>query len=188
MWAAWYFSGKIAQATLCPDVPNQLDQIISPTKENNTEEIGEWISKNIGDGLKWKIPLGPALVSISYDDLENQERMNNFRHILSTALQFEQENITYRRLSVHISKWPLIIDTNKNILAQGIFVAANPVPGANTDEQLKSFYPILATLAYNFKIQNKEAELEKIKKVLEMFPNKCNPEIAQLMRQVMESS
>jgi hypothetical protein len=189
MWAAWYFSGKIAQAILCPDDPNQTtDQILSPTKENNAEEVNEWISNNVGDGLKWKIPLGPALVSISYDDLENQERMNEFRRILSFALQLEQDNITYRRLFVHISKWPVVIDTNKNIMAQGIFVAANPVPGANTDDQLKSLYPILVTLAYNFKMQNKKAELAKIRKVLEMFPNKCSPEIDAITRQVMESA
>lgn len=187
MWAAWYFSGNIAQVTLCPDVPcNKEDQVMSPTKENNAEEVSEWVSINIGDGKKWTVPLGPALVSISFDDLENQEKMESFRQILSSALQLEQENITYRRLKVHISKWPLIIETNKGITAQGIFVAANPVPGANTEEQLKSLFPILVTLAFNYKIQKKEYDLEKIKKVLEMFPNIGSPELAGLMRKVTE--
>ena len=186
MWAAWYFSGNIAQVTLCPDVPcNKEDQIMSPT-DNNAEEVSEWVSKNIGDGKKWTVPLGSALVAISFDDLENQEKMESFRQILSSALQLEQENITYRRLKVHISKWPLIIETNKGITAQGIFVAANPVPGANTEEQLKSLFPILVTLAFNYKIQKKESDLEKIKRVLELFPNIGSPEFAELMRKVSE--
>jgi hypothetical protein len=186
MWAAWYFSGRIAQITLCPDVPiGKEEQIMSPN-DNNAEEISEWMLKSIGDGKKWTVPLGPALVSISFDDLENQEKMEIFRQILSSALQLEQENITYRRLKVHISKWPLIIETNKGITAQGIFVAANPVPGANTEEQLKSLFPILVTLAFNYKIQKKESELKNIKKVLEMFPNIGSPELAELMRKVTE--
>jgi hypothetical protein len=82
----------------------------------------------------------------------------------------EQKNISYRRLGVHFSTWPHKFETNKPATLYGVNYAFNTAPGTNTDEQLKSLAPIIATLAFNYKSQERYTELEKLKKVVQLLP------------------
>lgn len=60
MWQARYKSGKPSRIQLQPNVPPGPDDVVRfPTSEPQTD----WPS-GMGDGMLWKIPLGPALVAI----------------------------------------------------------------------------------------------------------------------------
>jgi len=64
----------------------------------------------------------------------------------------------------------LKVETNKPVTAYGLNYAFNPTPGVNTDEQLRSLAPIIATLAFNFKSQMRHTELDKLKQVVQLLP------------------
>jgi hypothetical protein len=182
MWAAYYSSGNVGELVLQTDVPSKQGE---PVPTPKSEIINEW-PEGIGDGKCWKVPLGPPLVSISVDDSEDIGKIDSFRKILSTALWLEQENITYRRLNVHYSKWPYLINTNKleEQFVFGVFTAANPRPGTNTDEQIRALAPIITTLAFNFKSQGRYSELEKLQEVVRLIPT--GPELSLLKEKVPE--
>lgn len=167
MWAARYYSGNNAQVIFQPNNPSKAHEEIKIPK---SVLISEW-PETTGDRKRWEIPLGPPLVSINIEEIEDTDKINLYRDILLRALRMEQENITYRRLQVHFSKWPLKITTNKyENFIYGAFIAANPVPGKNTAEQLKSLSPIIATLAFNFKSQYKLSEIQKLKPIVNLVP------------------
>lgn len=167
MWAARYTGGDIGQVILEPDKIDNKDKDVKascPIPEKG------W-PQGIGDGNKWFVQLGHPIVSISIDDVENEDKIEEYRKILSFSISMEQENITYRRLQVHYSRWPHRFATNKlEGFVYGIFYAANTTPGANTPEQLKSLAPIITVLAFNYKIQNKLQELEKLKPIIKLIP------------------
>ncbi len=169
MWAAYYSSGNVGELVLQPDVPSKQGESVSMPKSSI---VSGW-PQGIGDGKRWEVPLGPPLVSISVDDLENKEKLNEFRRILSFPLWLEQENITYRRLKVHYSKWPLLINTNilEDKFGFGVFAVANLTPGTNTDEQIRALAPIITTLAMNYKAQNRLAELEHFREIVKLIPD-----------------
>jgi hypothetical protein len=182
MWAAYYSSGTVGELVFQPDTPSKLGDPVSMPKGS---EVNDW-PQGIGDGKRWEVPLGPPLVTISVDDSENKENAMKFRNILSFPLWLEQENITYRRLKVHYSKWPLIINTNKleEKFGFGVFAAANYTPGANTDDQIKALAPIITTLAMNLKFQQRLTELEQLREIVKMIPD--GPELGLLKQQVPE--
>jgi len=180
MWAAWYTSGRPGEIVLRPDVPSKAGE---PVSMPQSSAVREW-PDGIGDGLRWHVPLGPPLVTISVDDSENIDRIDGYRKILSFPLWLEQENITYRRLKVHYSKWPLLIYPNelRDQFGYGVFAAANSEPGANTDDQIKALAPIVTTLAFNYKLQNRLAELARLKELIKLIPE--GPELGLLKDKV----
>lgn len=94
----------------------------------------------------------------------------------------EQTNITYRRLGVHYSRWPLKIFPNKlDRIFYGVGCAGNSGLGMNTEAQLKAIAPVLATLALNFKLQGKPEEIEKLKPLAQMVPT-GSPESQELQK------
>jgi hypothetical protein len=48
-------------------------------------------------------------------------------------------------------------------------LVANPVRGANTEQQLESIKPIIATLAYNYKSQGQSEELLRLKPIVSLL-------------------
>jgi hypothetical protein len=78
-------------------------------------------------------------------------------------INLDQQNISYRRLRVHFSAWPLKVETNKPVTTYGLNYAFNPTPGVNTDEQLRSLAPIIAIVPITAK---RYAELENSKSCL----------------------
>jgi hypothetical protein len=166
MWSARYLGGNTGQVVLQPNIPDKQGEAVPMPKPY---EMEEWTT-DIGDRKKWEVPLGPPVVFISIDELENEETMEHYRQILQIPLHLEQQNISYRRLRVHFSAWPFKVETNKPSTVYGVNYAFNPTPGVNTDGQLKSLAPIIATLAFNYKSQKRYTELEKLKKVVQLLP------------------
>jgi hypothetical protein len=183
MWAAWYSSGRPGEVVLQPDLPdNPSEPVLMP----QGVAVPDWTPGIIGDGLRWQVPLGPPIVTISVDDSENIERIDKCRKMLSIPLWLEQENITYRRLNVHFSKWPLFIYSNefRDQFDYGVFAAANSALGANTEAQIKALTPIVTTLAFNYKLQNRLEELERLKDLIKLVPE--GPELGLLKDKVPE--
>lgn len=183
MWAAWYSSGRPGEIILQPDVPASPGV---PVSMPQGAAVKEWTAGMMGDGLRWQVPLGPPIVTISVDDSENIDRIDACRKMLSLSLWLEQENITYRRLKVHFSKWPLLIYPNelKDQFGYGVFTAANSTPGANTEDQIKALAPIVTTLAFNYKLQNRLEELACLKDLIKLIPE--GPELGLLKDKVPE--
>jgi hypothetical protein len=166
MWSARYLGGNTGQVVLQPNIPDKQGEAVPMPKPY---EMEEWTT-DIGDRKKWEVPLGPPVAFISIDELENEEAMEGYRQTLQIPLLLEQQNISYRRLQVHFSTWPFKFETNKPLTVYGLSYAFNPTPGVNTDEQLKSIAPIIATLALNYNSQKRYTELEKLKKVVQLLP------------------
>lgn len=179
MWSALYGSGKPGEIVLKPNV------FVNPREPVSPNEVKEWPA-GVGDGMIWEVPLGRPLVSISVNDSEDIEKINVLKNNLIEPLRLEQENITYRRLNVHYSKWPSIYETNK--LHKGFKIGAslsgNETPGANTDNQIKSLVPIITVLAFNYKLQEQYSSLEKLKPIVSLIPE-C-PELDRLKDAVPE--
>lgn len=181
IWAARYSGGNTGQVILQPD---KLDDKDGDVNAPSPISMPDWPS-GIGDGKQWPVPLGPPLVFIAIDDVENEDKIEKYRIVLSHSINIEQENITYRRLQVHYSKWPHRFTTNTlEKFVYGIFFAANTAPGANTPEQLKSLAPIITVLAFNYKSQNKLPEIEKLKPIVKLIPE--SPELRAIKNKVPE--
>lgn len=162
MWHGRNQGGNLGQVWLVPDTPDkQGAEIPRP----HAEKQDEWPS-GIGDQQLWTVPLGPPVVSMTIQDLDNSDKLDLYRKILSRAINLEQTNITYRRLGVHFSRWLLRIDTNKyEDQWVGIGCTGNSRLGANSEVQLRAMAPFLATLAINFKLQKKPDSFDKLKPV-----------------------
>lgn len=166
-WAVHYH-GMPGEVMLQMNIPPEPERYIDAPKPEEKSEL-----RNCGDGKLWNVPLGNPIVSISIGDSEDEDKLTYYRGLLQFFILLEQENITYKRLKVHYSKWPLRLKTNdelKNPFTYGIFWAANTLKGANTDEQLKSLAPIITVLALNYKNQKKFEEMEKLKPIVSLFP------------------
>jgi hypothetical protein len=161
MWYAKYQAGKPGEVHFVLDEP--ADEVADVTQPSF--EPGGWTSP-VGDGNRWKVPLGAPLVSIGLVDVEEEDKLNRYRAILAEAIRTEQTNITYGRLKVHWTRSPSAIRTNRGFESQNISIAGNSTPGANTDAQLQALCPILATLAHNYKLQGRLAELNMLKDVV----------------------
>ena len=109
IWAAYYFADRCGQVVLLPDKTDSDNKVPMPT---NRLPSGEW-PQGAGDGRIWDVPLGLPIVHVSIDDLEDKEKVDAYRGILLQTLYLEQENITYRRLGVHYSRWPHQCTTNE---------------------------------------------------------------------------
>lgn len=166
-WAVHY-QGMPGEVVLQMNVPSECERYIDAPKPEEKMEL-----RNYGDGKQWNVPLGNPIISISIGDSENEKKLNYYRALLRFFILLEQENITYKRLKVHYSKWPLQVKTNdelNNPFTYGIFWAANTIKGANNSEQLKSLAPIITILALNYKNQGKFEEMEKLKPIVSLFP------------------
>jgi hypothetical protein len=167
MWPVLYVGGEVGEVVLQPGFTKKSDDEV---KMPEPTEVDTW-PEGMKNQKRWTVPLGPPIVTISIDDVENEDRIEELRSILLGPLQMEQDNITYRRLQVHYSKWPHRFSTNsRNRFVYGLFYAANPVLGTNTEAQLRSLAPIIATLAFNFKTQGRMDELDKLKGVAGIMP------------------
>lgn len=164
VWAARYTGRNFGQIVLLPGDAGKMHGTLKPIYT----EVTEWPA-GIGDGRRCDLPLGPPVVSISIDDVENETKTEAYREILAVPLRIEQDNITYRRLQVHYYKCLHRFTTNCPMEASLIYFISNPVPGTNTQAQLESIKPIIATLAYNFKIQNRLSELNNLKPIVKLL-------------------
>jgi len=171
IWAACYFAGRCGQVVLLPDKTDSDNKVPMPT---NRLPSGEW-PQGAGDGRIWDVPLGPPIVHVSIDDLEDKGKIDTYRGILLQTLHLDQENITYRRLGIHYSRWPHQYATNEYApeIVLGSFYAWNNGPGANTPGQIQALTPIVIALANNYKAQNRIDELMKLKKVFELIPDEA---------------
>ena len=97
IWAARYTQGNCGQVDLLPDIVDTHEQVAAPNKKIP----GTPWPAEIGDGYVWEVPLGPPVVSIKIDDIEDATRLVKIRSVLSQALDLDQTNITYRRLNAH---------------------------------------------------------------------------------------
>lgn len=165
MWGAHYKDGYVGEVVFVLNQPKGKDEVFVP---DNSVAVQDW-PKGIGNGKRITVPLGYALVSISLNDVEDQNKLTKYRQILEEAIKMEQENITYRRLGVHFSKWPHRYNTNYSCKAFGMNLVANPVLGTNTERQLESIKPIIAALAYNYKSQKQPQELLKLKPIITLL-------------------
>lgn len=173
IWGARYSGGNCGQLVLFPNGVDSKQEVPSPTKRLPDQAWPE----GTGDGYVWEVPLGPALVSLSLDDVENEDRITTFRSILSEALYLDQANITYRRLNVHFSRWLHRYATNQQGgVHHGVFYAWNSTPGVNTGEQLQSLSPIITALANNLKAQGRTDELKKLRGTFELLPEEEIPD------------
>lgn len=174
IWAARYKQGNCGQVVLFPDRVDNHQQVAMPSKKSPATS---WPAE-IGDGFVWEVPLGPPVVSISIDDVEDEASLVKFRGVLSQALDLDQTNITYRRLNAHHSRWLRRFTTNEISPSQvlGVFYAWNATPGAHTSNQLQALAPILLALANNYKAQGRAEELVKLKATFELLPEHEIPE------------
>jgi hypothetical protein len=165
MWAARYAGGHFGEIVLLPGTQGDLHGALMPAYTN----MVDW-PQGIGDGRKCDLPLGPPILSISIDDVENETRMEEYREILASPLRMEQDNIAYRHLQVHFYRCLHRFSTNKPVEGEIFYCVGNPVPGTNTAEQLESIKPIIATLALNYKIQNQKENLMRLKPIVQLLP------------------
>jgi hypothetical protein len=167
IWAACYTQRDCGQVVLIPDRVDSHEQVAVPSKR---PPATPWPA-DIGDGYVWEVPLGPPVVSISIDDIEDETSLVRFRGVLSQAVDLDQTNITYRRLNAHYSRWLHQFTTNEISPSQllGVFYAWNVTPGAHTSNQLQALAPILLALANNYKAQGRTEELGKLKATFELL-------------------
>lgn len=164
MWAARYAGQNFGQIDLLPGEPGELHGGPLP----DYSRVRTW-PDGIGDGRRCDLPLGPPVLSMSIDDVEDDKKLKTYREILSTTLSIEQDNITYRRLQVHFFKCLHRYTTNAPVKGTIFYCVSNPVPGTNTQAQLESLKPIIATLAYNYKIQNQIPNLMSLKPIVALL-------------------
>jgi hypothetical protein len=164
MWAARYTGRDFGQLDfLLPD-PGDLHESVMPTYS----AVKDW-PQGIGDGRKCELSLGPPVLSMSIDDVEDETKLTQYREILSVPLAIEQDNITYRRLQVHFFKCLHRFSTNTPVQGTIFYCVSNPVVGTNTREQLESLKPIIVTLAYNYKIQKQMENLMALKPIVALL-------------------
>lgn len=166
MWEARYTGRNPGQIVFLPGPPGDVKDNLHP----QYTDVPNW-PPNIGDGRRCDLPLGAPVISISIDDVENKDKLEEYRKILTSVLEIEQSNITYRRLQIHFYSLLQKYTTNKPLEGTMMYIIGNPVFGANTDEQLKSISPIIGTLALNFKSQGKLEELGKLKSCVQLLPD-----------------
>ena len=176
MWLAFYLSGGPGEVVLEPAKPDvRIYDVQYPSKE----DVTEW-PQGIGDGLRWRVPLGPPILSFTADEAEDKSKVAYARERLLPFLQAEQANIGYRRLKIHYSRTPYIVEASEEGLQTvGYYVAfvGNKTPGANVDDQLLSIAPALGTLAFNLKEQGRFDDLRRLQPIAMMVPDSQEREV-----------
>ena len=170
MWAAFYVSGGPGEILLEPSSPETRSyEYAVPVGES----VEGWEGK-IGDGRRWRVPLGPPILSFTADQAEDKNAVANARERLRPFILTEQSNIGYRRLNIHYSRTPYVLEVSDDDLQTvGHFVAlvGNKTLGANVDEQLLSIAPGLGTMAFNLREQKRFKELQNLRPVAQMIPD-----------------
>lgn len=164
MWIVRYSHGMPSHIILEPD---------NLSAQYGQKDVPEY--KNTGgDGKSYAIPLGAPIVKLSLPDLATDDKITAARNALSQAVATEIFNLTYRRLTVHFCQW--LINVPTPAFGMGYFYAWNTTPGSHTSEQLKAMFPILISLAHNYKAQNKSVELMKLKDVFKLYAEGSIPD------------
>ena len=164
MWAARYAGKEFGQIDLLLGEPGDMHGTLMPSYSNMTD----W-PQGIGDGRRCDLPIGPPVLSISIDDIEDETKLKEYREVLAVPLRIEQDNITYRRLQIHFFKCLHRFTTNSPAQGTIFYCVSNPVPGTNTQEQLESLKPMIVTLAYNYKMQERLSDLMSLKPIVALL-------------------
>ncbi len=155
MWVLRYLKGGVGELQFIPDEPIAGDGF------RDRERITD--SRENSDGVAYDVPLGKPLVHLSVAQCEVRGLLSQARDILRVHNDFELKNIAYRRLGVHYSQWLPGYQTNgpvENYSGSGMWW--NDARGANTDPQLKSMAPIVATLMSNYAAQGRREEVRAL--------------------------
>lgn len=163
MWAVRYQFGDITEAELCPE------QWHDPLNESRSA-IPVTDLANCGDGYKFRIPLFNPIVDLTVSDLH--EKRDAAIDALSVAIEAEQNNITNRRLNVHVVTWFPGNATNDAAGLRrhrgGVTFWSN-APGKNIDEQVDTLKGIACVLALNFAAQRNEGGIKNLAPVFRLF-------------------
>lgn len=115
------------------------------------------------------IDMKKPFLSIKISDLTNEKTINKYRRILDNILKREYENIVYRNLNLPFMRWVHDYTTNneKILFGWAHFSDQNTI---DSTAILENVGHILISLAYNYKIENKQNEYDKLKEFVLRLP------------------
>jgi len=108
-------------------------------------------------------------LSIKIGDLAVEKTINKYRRILSNVLKIEYENIVYRNLNLPFMRWVHDYTTNEEKILFGWahFSEYNTV---DSQKILENVGHIIISLAYNYKVEGKLDDYNKLKDFVLRLP------------------
>lgn len=161
MWLLHYQFSEMTRVELCPDTWH--DPLKNSRSRRRTTK-----NKDFGDGHSYRVPLFNPIVDLTLSDLETDKRLAAI-DAMEEAVKVEQNNITNRRLGIHIVKYfPGNASNNASMLKriQGNTTFWSSEPGRNVSDQIEALRNVTVVLALNFSAQG---DVEKIKHLAPIF-------------------
>jgi hypothetical protein len=134
------------------------------------KKINDWPSEK-GDGYLYEVKLGCPLITISNEDIYNENILKEKKKILRSVIAEEMTNLLFRKLNLMHFKWVARFKVNNpNILFGWIYETIGKTD-ENIEKMFKSSGPILIALAYNFKEANDINMLNILKPLIDRIPD-----------------
>jgi hypothetical protein len=148
IWSVFYRQRYPGQLVLIPDAPGSATEDVPASQP---VPCTDWPPKT-GDGHIWEVKLGPPILSLTPQDVQDEEKLNRYRQVLELAIKTDQRNLWYRGLGVPYFNWILKVDTNRGQATAFYHGVSDVLDSAKA--QLREASPILASLILHYSAQN----------------------------------
>lgn len=134
-------------------------------------KINNW-GPNNGDGIKYEIDLGNAIITLSVEDIDNPVILDQKKQILRQIINIERANITNRNLGIFCFKEIKQNTVNEfTNLEWGLQIISN-YDEPYIDKIYDSITFALISLTSNLDSHQREEECQAIKNLLRIMPQK----------------
>jgi hypothetical protein len=115
----------------------------------------------------FQIPLGAPILEVTLEDI-GTEKFHAAARILGSAIEKEYENIVYSKIGTPYAVLPMK-DHRPNEPLE-VFHYAFAIRDDKLGEQLRWIKPVCISVAANYKAQNRQADLDKLRPIFDLLP------------------
>jgi hypothetical protein len=153
-----------------PPETNGIDRCIV-NQRLDFEVINHWEAGN-GDGQKYIVDLQQPILSFQYQDLKDDDKIQNITKILNKIIKVELMNITYNNTGLPYYKWLHKYKTNDSNIEFGWVIYDKEVEINNPTVLIEKIREHLYSLAVGYKENGMESEYDDLCKITRLIKDK----------------
>jgi hypothetical protein len=172
-------SGKLPyELVFRPYTPDENADLHNGQKEPINVETTQGV-----EAVRWVLPLGQPVLSMTFNRAEDNEFVNMAREIIVQYINIDVQNAVAISNGLQLLLWPLRISTNKPLIQNGMLVQWYSRPTIHTRLQLRSLAPLVASLLRTFELANEGEAVAKLAGFKDLIPPDADLD---LIRQIIE--
>lgn len=183
-WFAVHGALIPCQITLKPYTPGIGEHI-----GNGTKSPIEVTPQNGMEPISWELPLGQPILSMNFDDAENQSFLLTNREQLKDYIYLDANNAVKCDSGLLHFQWPLVIKTNDTLMQYGISFAWPSEETQKTHQQLRALTPLIATLSKTFQQAREPEKARRLASLIDMLPDDPDLSLAKdMINKILEET